>query len=291
MLEAMRLLLLAWLALWLCSCQQQPPPPPSETPAASPAAVITPTPEVTETPAETPSPIAAPSPGRIKAAILTRGEDDITHTTTFSPDTDEIAVVFTPERLPEGTEVTARWRLPGKEPVTVEKSDRLEADTRRDERVLEKPEGGWPEGEYTVELLIGEEKVQELAFRVGDPKKQPVPDVDAVLTDDLQSRKPKVTFSTARTPEILLIVSTYKLPKGTPVKSVWTAREVEKLEENELVASTTVLAPGPDEDALFLYAPPRGGFHPGAYQVDLYVDEQRVLSKNFWIKAGSGAED
>lgn len=276
----MRLLLFLFIALWLAGCESTPTTP------ATPATPSTATPAVTPSATPTPDePVARPGPrpAKIKASILSDKPESHEDREHFPVKTGKIYLKTTPKGLPmspvpKANLLLAKAPLPGKRIS--------DADSRTLAYEWSPPEGGWPPGQAIVEITLGRQILLERVVQFGG--KPPSADFEkpeeVILTDDLSGQKPSAVFSTTDQ-DIYLIVSTYKLPRGTAVRSVWIAREVEQLEKDELVAESVVKAPGPDRDVLFAYSAPPNGFHPGEYEVDIYFGGKKVDSRSFWIKS------
>ena len=103
-----------------------------------------------------------------------------------------------------------------------------------------------------------------------------VPDLDA----ETQAQS---TFSN-QDQKVYLRVSAPDLPAGTNILTVWSALEVDKLTSGELIAVSSHPAPGENQDAVFTYEAPPGGFHSGSYKVDVYFDQIPSGHQVFFIK-------
>ena len=286
------------LVLVICSillaagCQSGPSstPTPDELPTSSSSPSPTPTATAPSTPSASPAkptkPVARPNrpvrTPRIKAAIVTDRADGVDENANLPLSSGSIYLRCTPQDLPIRPQPLAHLKMQGKETLKGQRITDLESRTLLYKWV--KPEGGWAEGEATFEITLGEEMLHKKKVRFGEAERPKFKDPEyAILTDDLTTKKPKASFTGANK-DIFLVVATYHLPRGTPVRTLWIAREVDQLEPGELVAESQVKAPGPDRDALFAYAAPPQGFLAGSYEVHLYFANQKVGSRSFWIQ-------
>ncbi|MBI3926466.1 MAG: hypothetical protein HY319_13075 [Armatimonadetes bacterium] len=256
---------------------------PSPDNAVSPA---TPSGSALETPSSSPggTPAAAQGAGKLKTMILTDKEKDNVARVQFPSTTPEIFLVFTMEETVPGTTLKTVWKSRDNPKIDMVDSTQAVEGRRRHTLSAVRPQNGWPLGHYRVTLFVGPELVSSAEFEVVrevKPVQVGKPEY-AILTDDLGQRKERDKFAKAAD-EILLIVATDHLQEGTPVKSIWIAEEADQLDQGELVDTSTLSAPPPDQDGLFIFTPPEGGFHPGRYRVDLYVQDQRIASRPFRI--------
>ncbi len=265
---------------------------------------VTPTPTPVETPLTDATPAVAeaqpqksptrpPRPSRvntrIKASIFSSSRDGEARTK-FSPTTETIYLTATPEGLSPRAQVTASFR------------SLLESDTKFSSPVLgeaspkrrvfvfafPRPSEGWIPGPYQVVVkpTEGDTVLEYGRFEIaqeGESLTTNFPEPEYLEITDDPNGDPRSTFDTnART--IHLRVATHQIKPGTQVRSVWSAFDVDKLEKGELVAVSSISAPGPEQDGLFSFEAPPGGFLTGAYQVDIYFEQDLVGSQAFFIK-------
>lgn len=267
----------------------------SATPVAAPSATASPiaqsTPEASASTGGDKKPYIPPRPakvsGRLKAHLFsTSPEGDAM--TTFPLNTESVFLILTPEGIPNRVEMKAALRS-----ALVEKAEFSEgvSDTgsaRRRIFKLDKPAKGWTPGPYQVMLKAarGKSVYGHLRFEIAKTNNVPKTSYKAPhyldLSEELKS--PKRSTFTTETPQIYLRVATYEIPEGTPVRTIWSAVEVNGLTAGELVAVSERAAPDPKKDCIFLYSPPYGGFLKGAYKVDVYFEDQKVGSQAFFVQ-------
>ncbi|MCA9790735.1 MAG: hypothetical protein KC910_03040 [Candidatus Eremiobacteraeota bacterium] len=272
------LLTLTGLLLWLAGCGQTP-----SREVASPSPQVTPAaPEARPTP-EAPAPGSSMS--RLRSVVLTDDPEQPIDAEVFSPETHGLDLIVSLHPSSRRTDFTAEWTQGG-EPVTEPEAASVAPGQRQIRFHLDRPPAGWPEKKsLQVTLRIEDGILYRRSFRFASEAgahRLPKPRYIR-LQDDINASKTRLTYNSTRNDTIFLIVDTSQLEPGTPVRAIWSARSVDKLESGELVGETTVEAPQPDEDALFLFRAPTNGYLPGAYQVDIYFENELVASRNFWI--------
>jgi hypothetical protein len=88
--------------------------------------------------------------------------------------------------------------------------------------------------------------------------------------------KPITTFS-SNTPEIYARWQGHRLRKGAKVKAVWIAENIgEDFPQDYKVDEVSAVAEAPTAHGTFTLARPQGGWAPGNYRVEFYVDEVLV---------------
>lgn len=299
--QVVLILLCLMLAVGGLSLLQKPD---IEDPAATPTAVASTPPKAT--PSTTPTPVAEATPkkpwgldpsqtrkrpvitnGRLKAHMFSDGPDGLARSG-FGPSAEAVYLVITPEGIPKRVAMTASLRSALVEDAEFSKPIESTGSPRRRVFKFEKPAKGWIPGPYQVMLKAarGKSVFGHLRFEILKKKpsrKSKFEEPDYLdLQEELDSPK-RSTFTTA-TPKIHLRVATHKIPQGTPVKTIWSAVEVDRLVDGELVAVSERAAPDPEKDCIFVYSPPRGGFLKGAYKVDIYFEDEKVGSQAFFVQ-------
>lgn len=277
-----------------------PTPTASANPAASPepaAAIAITTPK---TKAADPfaskrdKPKPKPVAGTIKAVVMSSSAGGHLQTR-FPLETESIYLTATPEGLKDSVDVVASYRTVLDEKA--EFSTPVESSGPPRKRVFRivPPAQGWTSGPYQVVLkvkgsdqILGLERFEILGEKETVKKDYPAPEY-LDLVPDLQSEH-QTTFDKTST-SVLLRVSAQELPRGTEIRSVWSAVKVDRLTEGELIATSTQSAPGPGQDAVFTFEAPPGGFHIGSYKVDVYFDQSPAGSQSFFIQAPVPASD
>ncbi|MCA9790948.1 MAG: hypothetical protein KC910_04105 [Candidatus Eremiobacteraeota bacterium] len=304
-----------WIAVCLCillvvGCQEQPGVELSSTPTVveeSPTSHESPVVEATPTPAETvaadPTPFRPPvgrppaanpfargkDPARPKSSkdasvdlvALSDDEDKQETRDYFGPDTEEIFLRVKTHHVEPGQVLRTTWF-----PTANPKAKMLDSASTSEENPtfsVRRPKNGWFDGEYTIYVEVGGEILGATTFTIVGHTSSENPLDYARLTTSLQDQKPQRSFATD-TSSILLVVGTSRVREGTPVRAVWRADKVTDFEPEEVVSTVTVDSGGAKDDCLFTFAPPTGGYHPGQYSVELFVDRQAAQKINFSIE-------
>ena len=140
-----------------------------------------------------------------------------------------------------------------------------------------RPDGGWPIGEYQVNLYIDGKKAVSLKFTVSATATGPgggsISQATMALGVDAQSKpvNPTTTFA-ANTPEIYCSVLVSNAPAGTELLSEWyyVSGEWQGV-TNRLVGSIPFVTQGTQYVSLSLLIPDEG-WPGGQYQVKLYLN-------------------
>ncbi|MGE0495783.1 MAG: hypothetical protein AB7S38_41645 [Vulcanimicrobiota bacterium] len=300
-----------WIAVCLCvllavGCQEQPRVELSSTPTVvettPPPEPATPTPE--ETVAVEPTPFKPPVGRPVAVNPFARGKDqpkpksklakdasvdlvalsdseDRQETKDyFGADTEEIFLTVQTHHVEPGQVLRTTWF-----PTANPKAKMLDSASTSEENPtfsVRRPKNGWFDGEYTVHVEVAGEVLGATTFTIVGHSSSENPLDYARLTTDLQGQKQQSSFS-ADTKTIHLVVGTSGVREGTPVRAVWRADKVTDFEPEEVVSTVTVDSSGAKEDCLFTFAPPTGGYHPGRYSVELFVDRQAAQKINFSI--------
>ena len=260
-----------------------PPPSSTKSPEAKTQAAETPTKSDPFSAKKRPAP---PVSGSIKAVVFSEASGGASKTK-FPPSASNIYVTATPEGLKEQVELVASYRSVMNESASFSEPVTSSGPARRQTFRLLPPEGGWTNGPY--QLVI---KVKDSDQVLGIDRFEIVEESAATnlakprymdLLSDPEAKEPQASF-TKNHKEIFLYVDAQEVPVGTPIRSVWSAVEVDNLTAGELVAVSTTTAPGPDKDAVFTFQAPRGGFHAGSYKVDVYFDQTHVGSQAFFVQ-------
>lgn len=232
--------------------------------------------------------------GKIKAYVLSSSPDGSARTS-FPKSTESVYLTLTPEEMSDRLELVAIYRNALKEDEAFSAPVSSSGPPRRRTFRLTAPENGWAAGPYLV-IVKPANSSQELAlarFEIekDDAKSTPTfePPEYVSLSRSVDEPSSSSVFS-ADDRQVYLRVSSEGVPSSSNVRSVWSAVEVEKLTPGELVAVSEVPAPGDEQDALFTFAPPKGGFLPGSYRVDIYFDQQQVGTQAFFIQPAETAD-
>lgn len=226
--------------------------------------------------------------GKIKATIFSETPSGGARTL-FSPATESIYLTATPEGLDDKVELVAEYRSVRDENEGFSAPVESSGPPRRRVFRLTPPKTGWVPGPYQVIFKVkdGDQVVTVERFEIADPKTK-IPDsmpqpeyLD--LVPDLEAMEHHTSFQ-SNDGKILLRVSAPELPPGTPIRTVWSAVEADKLTSGELIAVSSQSAPVPGRDAVFTYEAPPRGFHPGTYQVEVYFDQVPAGSQAFFIE-------
>jgi hypothetical protein len=232
--------------------------------------------------------------GEIRAHVFTT-EPGGPARTEFAPTTKNIYLTLSPVGMRDSVELVASIRSvmnegePFSQPVQSSGPPRLR--TFR----FAPPANGWQSGPYQVlikpagseqTLLMSRFEIQ----KSGTPAEQPYakPDYLRLIEDTSQPDKTSSVFS-SDDPQVHLVVDSSKVPEGVKVRTVWSVVEVDKLTPGELFAVSELSPPGPEQDPLFTFAPPKGGFLPGSYRVDVYFGQQQVGSQAFFVQPADQA--
>lgn len=230
---------------------------------------------------------AGPVKGEIRAMVFST-ESGGPALTRFPKKSSNIYMTLSPVGMHEDQELVASFRSTGNESAPFSAPVQSSGPPRLRTFRFAAPEGGWASGPYQVVVKpAGSEQVLSVnRFEIdkADAPAAPVyesPDyVNLVKSND--GNAPTSVFS-EDDEKIFLRVASYKVP-GTKIRSIWSAVEVKELTPGELFAVTETMAPGEDQDAFFTFEPPKGGFLPGSYRVDVYFDQQQVGSQAFFIQ-------
>jgi hypothetical protein len=108
------------------------------------------------------------------------------------------------------------------------------------------------------------------------PRPEVRPDTPKQLAVSLAKErfgKPTTTFS-SNTPEIYARWQGQRLRQGADVKAVWIAEDIgEDFPHDYKVDEASVVAESPTAQGAFTLARPEGGWAPGDYRVEFYVDD------------------
>ncbi len=230
--------------------------------------------------------------GEIRAMVFSTEPGGLS-LTRFSPSAGNIYLTLSPVGMPEDQELVASFRSTASENAPFSAPVQSSGPPRLRTFRFAPPDGGWVSGAYQVVVKPagGEQVLTVNRFDIAKadaatPAKFESPEY-VHLGNSKDNNAPGSVFS-AEDQRIYLRVASYKVP-GTPIRSVWSAVEVQELTPGELFAVTETVAPGEDEDALFTFDPPKGGFLPGSYRVDVYFDQQQVGSQAFFIQPSATA--
>jgi len=238
-----------------------------------------------------PDPVA----GTVKATILSTSAGGPARSK-FPIDAESIYLTATPQGLKDEVELVASYRSVMDEKAEFSDPVGSSGPARRRSFRLLPPESGWETGPYQIAIkakttgqVLGLERFEIVGPK--EPLEENFPDPEYLdLVPDLEANEPQSTFN-SKDPQILLRVSAQKLEPGTIIRSVWSAVEVDRLTNGELIAVTTEPAPGPGKDAVFTFQPPPGGFHSGSYRVDVYFDQMPAGSQAFFIQPPATDKD
>lgn len=233
--------------------------------------------------------------GEVTAIVLS-SKKDRGFETRFAADTKEVYIEVATRNMDPKTRLEASFRITknkeGKFSTPVIEDDL----TRRRTFTLKEPPGGWKPGAYQLIIRISSsDKILSLSrFEIKKPDAPPAntyPSPEYMeLTNSLEAESSGTNVFEETSSQIYLRIDSSKLEPGVEISSVWSAVEVSELAPLELIATSTLPAPSSEEDTVFTFTPPRGGFHPGSYRVDLYFDQVIVGSQAFFIESGSVAE-
>ena len=207
--------------------------------------------------------------------------------TKFPKTTGDVYLTLTPVKMSDSVELVASTRSAMSEGAGFSEPVQSSGPPRLRTFRFPPPEGGWVPGPYQVVVKpAGSEQVLLLTrFEVEKPDAPKPAAFEAPeyldLVTDPTADAPQSVFDT-NDQQIYLVVPSKK--PGVKIRSVWSAVEVEKLTPGELLAATEISAPSPGQDASFNFTPPKGGFLPGSYRVDVYFDQQQVGSQAFFIQ-------
>ena len=225
--------------------------------------------------------------GRVKALIFSESPSGNARTR-FNEDTESVYMTMTPEAVADDVEIVAKFRSALNEKDEFSEPVQSSGPPRRRTFRFARPKDGWTKGSYQVMVKVGwdAEVLTLTRFEIASPKSDPPTYKDPEYLELVRDASSTETVSIFYTndQEILLRVATFELPTGVVVRSVWSAVEVDKLTPGELVAVSDLQAPGPEQDSIFKFTPPRTGFLPGSYRVDIYFDQQLVGSQAFFVQ-------
>lgn len=252
--------------------------------------------------AATPGAGSSPGPGKKPGVVMGQIQAHVFSTkpdgpalTRFPKATTDVYLTLTPVKMRDDVELVASFRSAMSEGAAFSPPVQSSGPPRLRTFRFTPPEGGWVPGPYQVVVKpAGSEQVLLLSrFEIDKPDAPKPPTYEAPeflsLTLDTEAQTPQSVFH-ADDGQIYLIVSSGKV-SGKKVRSVWSAVEVDKLTPGELVAASETTAPGVGMDTSFNFAPPKGGFLPGSYRVDVYFDQQQVGSQAFFIQPAEEVAD
>lgn len=146
---------------------------PSPTPTATPAPTVAPTPTATQTPAEaetTVSPAASTPAATVGKRLVVEVSSDVEGgmTTEFKSDVEKIYVRWRGHDLPEGAKVRVAWVVEDVGGIVdanfvVDETETVIPSPNASARfTLGRPEDGWAEGKYRVEVFINDELEEKI---------------------------------------------------------------------------------------------------------------------------------
>lgn len=231
--------------------------------------------------------------GEISAHIFSTKPDGPAQTR-FPQTVGDVYLTLTPVKMSESVELVASTRSAMSEGAGFGAPVQSSGPPRLRTFRFAPPEGGWIPGPYQVVVKpTGSEQVLLLSrFEIEKPDAPKPAAYEAPeyldLVSDPTADAPQSVFDT-NDQQIYLIVPSKK--PGIKIRSVWSAVEVDKLTPGELLAANEVSAPAAGQDASFNFTPPKGGFLPGSYRVDVYFDQQQVGSQAFFIQPAPEVAD
>jgi len=203
-------------------------------------------------------------------------------TDTFAVNTPEIFCSVKLSNAPDDTEVGSEWvyvkgEVQGVTDYVIDTLVLPADGTQFLQFSLPRPDGGWPIGEYQLNLYIDGKEAVSLPFTVSATATGPgggsISQATMALGVDAQSRpvNPTTTFA-ANTPEIYCSVLVSNAPAGTELLSEWyyVSGEWQGV-TNRLVGSVPFIMQGTMYVSLSLTIPAEG-WPGGQYQVKLYLN-------------------
>ena len=237
--------------------------------------------------------VTLPTGAEVKALIYSSSADGDSMTR-FPHSTSAVYLTVTPQKVSDKLELVASYRSALNENEPFSEPVQSSGPPRRRVFRLTPPEKGWSPGPYQVVVKpAGSDQVLTLSrFEVEKPGVAPARSFAAPAYLDLLKEvgaEAGTAVFDQTDEQVLLQVDSSKVPPTSRVRAVWSAVEVEELTPGELIAATE-LAVDPNADALFKFDPPKDGFLPGSYRVDVYFDQQKVGSQAFFIQPRPQAE-
>lgn len=311
---------LAFVAGWFASSSSPPTsnsalspevssrsPLPQSSPSPTPEPTIAATPSIRPTGTHAPhfgtpptgsEPTTASHPGSSSPALVKGEAKAIIFSpdahgrsfTQFAPSTPKIFVILTPNGIPDEARLVASYRSAIKQGEPFSSPVPQSGPPRRRIFELTPPKQGWTPGAYQV-VIKPYKSEQILSLARFEIEKSPTTLSTAYpkpgyleLSKDSNSEEALTVFNRTD-PHIFLRIDTSQVPQKAQVRTVWSAVEAKGLTPGELVAVSEIQAPGPGQDAIFTFDPPKEGYYPGSYQVDIYYDQQYIGNQAFFIES------
>ncbi len=218
-------------------------------------------------------------------------------TTEFGVNTPEIYCSVKLSNAPDDTAVMAQWvyvrgEAQGVTDYVIDEVNYVGGGTGYIGFSLSRPDGGWPVGEYVVNLFVDGKEKESVPFTVSATAGGPgaggasITSATMTLEVDAQSKPTAPTSSfEADTPEITCSVLVSNAPAGTELLSEWYYVSGEwQGASNVLVGSVPYVTQGTQYIALSLIIPDEG-WPVGQYQVKLYLNGTLQEAVPFSIEA------
>lgn len=121
------------------------------------------------------------------------------------------------------------------------------------------------------------------------PRRLEVKILDVVLMS-ATTNEPTSQF-TSDTPKIRAVWKGKRLQAGDQVQAIWLAEDVGKAApKHSTITKFAVTAYKPDDDGAFALERPRGGWPPGKYRLEAYLNATLMQRVDFTIEKGATIE-
>ena len=241
-------------------------------------------------------------------ATMALGVDEdarpVNPTNEFEVDTPEIFCSVELSNAPHDTEVTAEWIYVEGEVADVTNhvidSYTLVTDGNRHLTFsIERPDNGWPVGDYRLVLYVDGTEETSVDFTVTGPDAQPsgwtfapsLTEATMALGVDAEGKpvNPTSTFATD-TPEVFCSVLVSNVSQPLEILSEWYYVEGELEGVTDHLIDSHTLTVEVDQYVEFSLSIPDDGWPVGSYELLLYIDGEPELAVPFTVE-GSGASE
>ena len=222
----------------------------------------------------------------------------------FQVDTPEIFCSVKLSNAPNDTEVLSEWvyvkgELEGVTDHIIDTFPVVTDGTRHLQFSMERPDGGWPKGDYKLVLYVDAKEEVAVPFTVGEVAANPFASSDSTptlsqatmtlgVTSDSQPLNPTSTFATD-TPEVFCSVLVSNVSEPVDLLSEWYYVKGEIEEASNVLIDSVPLTVPEDQYVQFSLTLPDNGWPIGEYKLVLYLNGTEELIVPFTIESTSGA--
>jgi len=184
------------------------------------------------------------------------------------------------KNAPDDTKLKAVWtavEVEGTAPETLLDEAEVQGSSGPFTFSLEKSQPIWPVGSYKVDLYLEDELNQTFEFQVERTVQAEIQ--NARLARDSEGVETTTTFAPSDSFHLLADLVNAP-PGGLPVKTVWTAVQVEGAESQEIDSVIETIENGPIVGSLTSSS---GAWPVGQYRVELYLNEALAQTIDFEV--------